>query len=374
MRIGLVSTPWVPVPPPAYGGLEAIVDRLARGLAADGHEVLLAAPSNSTCPVPTVEGLGEADPAGGIGGDAAIELNHVARAYAAMGSMDVIHDHTIPGPLYRGRPASVPVVATNHGPFDKAMNYLYGLMSNDTSIVAISANQASAARALPITRVIHHGLDLDRVPVGDGKGGYAAFLGRMTPDKGPREAIMVAREADVPLRIAAKMRERQEQQYFDDVIAPLLSDDIQYIGEVDEAGKYELLGAAFAMLNPIQWPEPFGLVMIEALACGTPVVTTSAGSVPEIIADGENGLISDDGTAGLAECVTRADQLDRARCREIAEARFSTERMVSEHVALYADLDQGGQSQRPPEAGRPLRSLQPRIERNAPWPSTQTRV
>jgi glycosyltransferase involved in cell wall biosynthesis len=371
MRIGLVSTPWVPVPPPAYGGLEAIVDRLARGLAADGHDVLLAAPSNSTCPVPSVDGMGEADPDGAIGGDAAIEMNHVARAYAAMESVDVIHDHTIAGPLYRHRPPDIPVTATNHGPFDHAANYLYASMADDTSIVAISRNQASAARSVPISRVIHHGLDVDRVPVGDGRGGYAAFLGRMTPDKGPREAIMVAREARMPLKIAAKMRESREREYFDDVIAPLLSDDIVYVGEVDEAGKYELLGAACAMLNPIQWPEPFGLVMIEALACGTPVVTTSAGSVPEIIADGENGLISDAGTTALAGCLAGVDRLDRARCREVAETRFSTERMVSEHVDFYLDL-----CRRQPEsrAERRVRHLHDRLERNAPWPPTQSRA
>jgi glycosyltransferase involved in cell wall biosynthesis len=371
MRVGLVSTPWVPVPPPAYGGLEAVVDRLARGLAADGHDVLLAAPSNSTCPVPSVDGMVEADPEGAIGGDAAVELNHVARAYAAMASMDVIHDHTIPGPLYRHRPPDVPVTATNHGPFDRAMNYLYAVMADDTAIVAISRNQASDAHRVPISRVIHHGLDVDRVPVGDGRGGYAAFLGRMTPDKGPREAIMVARQARVPLKIAAKMRERPEREYFDEVIAPLLSDDIEYVGEVDEAGKYELLGSAFAMLNPIQWPEPFGLVMIEALACGTPVVTTSAGSVPEIIADGDNGLISDDGTAALADCLSRAEQLDRARCRDVAETRFSTERMVSDHVDFYRDLCR---RQQETHADRPIRHLRDRIERNAPWPPTQTRA
>jgi glycosyltransferase involved in cell wall biosynthesis len=337
MRIGLISTPWVPVPPPAYGGLEAVVDRLARGLVDAGHEVLLAAPANSECPVPCVPGLAEVDPDAGIGGDSLAEIRHVAKAYEAMKDMDVIHDHTVGGPLYRHRPPGVPVATTNHGPFEPTLNYLYGQMDRDTAIVAISHNQASTARGVRVTRVIHHGLDLDTVPVGTGEGGFAAFLGRMSPDKGAKEAIMVAREAGVPLRLAAKMREEAEHEYFDHEIAPLLSEEIEYVGEVDEPGKYELLGQAIAMLNPIQWPEPFGLVMIEALACGTPVVTTSAGSVPEIIDHGETGLISDDPT-GLAESLTKVTGLDRRNCRRVAEERFSTERMVADHVDLYLEL------------------------------------
>ena len=336
MQIGIVSAPWVPVPPPAYGGLEAVVDRLARGLVHAGHEVLLAAPSNSECPVPRVAGMDEVDPNAPISGDAITELAHVTRAYAAMTGMDVIHDHTIAGPLYRHRPP-VPVVTTNHGPFEPRPNLLFQRMQDDTTIVAISRHQASTAEGVHISRVIYHGLDVDTVPVGTGAGGYVAFLGRMTADKGPSEAIEVARIAGVPLKIAAKMREDAEFEYFETKVEPLLGDGVEYVGELDEPGKLELLGAATALLNPIQWSEPFGLVMIEALACGTPVVATSAGSVPEIVDDGRTGFIRD-APEDLAKCLLQALDLDRADCREVAATRFSTARMVADHLDLYAEV------------------------------------
>jgi glycosyltransferase involved in cell wall biosynthesis len=337
MRIGLISPPWVPVPPPAYGGLEAVVDRLARGLVEAGHDVLLAAPDNSKCPVPRVPGLAEVDPDAGIAGDAITELTHVTKAYAALGDVHVIHDHTVSGPLYRHRPAGIPVVTTNHGPFIPSVNYLFSLMARDTAVVAISHHQATTADGIRIARVIHHGLDVDRVPVGSGSGGYAAFLGRMNPDKGLREAILVARVAGFPLKIAAKMREPAEREYFDRQVAPLLGDEIEYVGEVDEAGKYELLGNAVALLNPIQWAEPFGLVMIEALACGTPVLSTPEGAAPEIVDEGRTGFLRD-ALPDLAATLSKTDVLDRAACRAAVETRFSTERMVRDHLELFAEL------------------------------------
>jgi glycosyltransferase involved in cell wall biosynthesis len=337
MRIGLIAPPWVPVPPPGYGGLEAVVDRLARGLTQAGHDVLLAAPANSSCPVDQVEGTDEVSPDAAITCDTITEMAHVVKGYAAMGEMDVIHDHTIGGPLYRHRPAGVPVVTTNHGPFEPRANSLFKCMQGDTAIVAISRHQASTAEGVRVTRVIHHGLDVEQVPCGAGEGGFAAFLGRMCPDKGAREAIEVAREAGIPLKLAAKMREDHEVDYFKSQVEPLLGGDIEYVGEVDEAGKYRLLGSAVAMLNPIQWPEPFGLVMIESLACGTPVVATSAGSVPEIIDDGRTGRIADRREL-LARSLLEAAELDRSACREVAETRFSTARMVADHVDLYAEL------------------------------------
>ena len=336
MRIGLIAPPWLPVPPLAYGGLEAVVDRLARGLVDAGHEVLLAAPANSTCPVELVEGLTEVSPDAPITGDTITELDHVARAYSAMSGMDVIHDHTIAGPLYRHRPVGVPVVTTNHGPFEPRPNFLFGCMQSDTAVVAISRHQASTAKGVRIERVIHNGLDVDDVPVGPG-GTYAAFLGRMCEDKGPRQAIEVARLAGVPLKIAAKMREDAEFRFFESEVEPLLGGDVEYVGELDETGKYQLLGSACALLNPIQWAEPFGLVMIEALACGTPVVATSAGSVPEIVDDSRTGFIRDD-AQGLAEGLRRAGDLDRSVCRGVAETRFSTAQMVANYVELYSQL------------------------------------
>jgi glycosyltransferase involved in cell wall biosynthesis len=335
MRIGLIAPPWVPVPPPAYGGIEAVVHRLACGLVAAGHDVLLAAPQNSTCPVPQVAGLPPAE-ATRIGATV-VELRHLARAYAAMEDVDLVHDHTVAGPLFRNRPPQVPVVTTNHGPFLSELGELYQVMGPDVTVIAISHHQASAAGGVPIARVIHHGIDITEVPPGDGRGGYACFLGRMHPHKGPREAVLVARRAGIPLLLAARMSEPAEREYFDHAVAPLLGRDAEYVGELGEAEKYALLGGAVALLNPIRWPEPFGLVMLEALATGTPVVATPAGAAPEIVDDGTTGYLQS-GVTRLAAALVRAAGLDRGACRRVAADRFSTQRMVAEHLTLYGEI------------------------------------
>jgi glycosyltransferase involved in cell wall biosynthesis len=323
-----------------------VIDGLACGLMAAGHDVLLAAPAGSTCRVPQIPGLPARDPA--RMGCTVVEIPYVLSAYAALEEADVVHDHTVAGPLCVRPRRGIPVVTTNHGPFNADLNPIYAEMScQGVAVVAISHHQASTAQNVKIAAVIHHGIDIDNIPIGDGDGGYACTLGRMTPSKGIREAILVAREAGVPLRIAAKMREPLERQYFDECVRPLLGGSIEYLGEPNAAEKYELLGGAFALLNPIQWPEPFGLVMIEALACGTPVVATPCGSAPEIIAHGDTGFVRSD-LSSLAEALNRAQELDRRRCRATAVSCFSTSRMVDDHVALYTRLleadpeDRGG--------------------------------
>ncbi len=335
MRVGVIAPPWMPVPPPAYGGTEAIVDRLARGLVAAGHEVLLAASGDSTCPVPRVAPLPHAESE--RLGLTVVELRHLVHAYRAMAAVDIVHDHTVAGPLYGHRPPLVPVVTTNHGPFESELGEIYQAMGKDVSIVAISHSQASAAHNVTVCRVIHHGIDVEDVPVGSGRGGYLCFLGRMTPDKGPREAVQLARKAGMPLRLAAKMREKREREYFSSYVEPLLGGNIEYVGEIGPTEKYELLGHAVALLNPIQWPEPFGLVMIEALACGTPVISTTCGAAPEIVDDGVTGFLRDD-TGGLVAAIEDAAGLDRSAARRAAVTRFSTGRMVAEHVALYEEI------------------------------------
>jgi glycosyltransferase involved in cell wall biosynthesis len=312
-----------------------VVDRLARGLLAAGHEVLVAAPGDSSLPVPLVPNAPPADVKGL--GLTEVELGHVVRAYEAMSGMDLVHDHTLAGPLYRHRPSDLPIVTTNHGPFRAQLCDIYRAMARDVALVAISHHQASTAVNVPIARVIHHGIDVEAVPAGDGGGGYACFLGRMNPSKGVREAALVARQAGVPLRIGAKMQEKNEREYFEGAVAPLLNREVEYLGELNTDEKYQLLGQASVLLNPIQWPEPFGLVMIEALAAGTPVVATSAGAAPEIVDDGVTGYLRD-GIDGLAASLVETGSLDRGRCRQEALRRFSTGRMVADHIDLYADL------------------------------------
>ncbi|MFF1254106.1 glycosyltransferase family 4 protein [Pseudarthrobacter sp. NPDC058329] len=337
MRIGLVAGPWIPIPPVTYGGTERVVDSLARGFAAAGHDVLLAAPTDSTCPVPRVPGMRPSVP------DelnlTRSELSHVARAYAGLESADIIHDHTLAGPLYAHRPEQVPVVTTIHCRLEPEAADIYRAIARNAAVIAISHNQGSHAPDVPITRVIHHGMDLSSVPVGSGSGGYLCFVGRACPDKGLLEAVMIARQVGLPLRIAAKMRQPDEVRFFRDVVQPILGPDDDVVDEVDDASKYRLMGEALAFLNPIQWPEPFGLVMIEALATGTPVIGTPAGSAPEIVEHGQTGYLGDIGQ--LPGYVGMAGSISREACRKAVEERFSEERMVSEHLLLYGQLLEG---------------------------------
>jgi glycosyltransferase involved in cell wall biosynthesis len=334
VRIAIVAPPWVPIPPPAYGGTEGVIDGLARGLVAAGHEVLLYATGDSTCPVPTGWVLEEAAGVGTAG--AATELRHVVNAYDIIldWDADVVHDHTLVGPVYADRFDDLPVLTTNHGPFQSELGDFYGAIGDRVPIIAISHHQASTAGRIPVAAVIHHGIDVDRFEPGPGEGGYALFLGRMCAEKGVRTAALVARAAGMPLKIAAKVREPHEQAYFESCVAPLVGDGVEFLGEVGRAEKIALLRDARCLLNPIDWPEPFGMVMIEALACGTPVVATPMGSVPEIVDDGRTGFMRA-GESGLADALLRVDTIRRSACREAALARFSIERMVADHVALY---------------------------------------
>jgi glycosyltransferase involved in cell wall biosynthesis len=324
------------VPPPAYGGTESVVDVLARGLERAGHDVILFATADSTCPVPRRSVMRSVPPE--ALGNVADELRQVLAGYEALSDCDVIHDHTLCGPLLAARSGTSvpPVVTTAHGPLEGDLGSIYRSLAGRVPVIAISHAQAAAVPEA-VTTVIHHGVELDRYPYGDGSGGYLAFLGRMCPEKGPHRAIAIARRAGVPLRIAAKMREPAERAFFEAFVEPELGGDIEYVGEVGMADKVALLGQAMALVNPIAWPEPFGLVMVEALACGTPVLSLAAGSAPEIVRDGRTGFLADS-VEVLADRVISVGDLDRRLCRSSVEAHFSAEAMVREHVRLYAQM------------------------------------
>jgi glycosyltransferase involved in cell wall biosynthesis len=333
MKIAIIAPPWVPVPPPAYGGTEAVLDTLARGLQSSGHDVLLYATGDSTCRVPTAFTFDHA--LGTVATGAASEICHAVDAYDAIleWEADVVHDHTLVGPIYADR-FEVPVVTTNHGPFGGELGTFYRMIQGTTPIIAISDRHAELAIGTRIAAVIHHGIDIDAYPLGDGAGGYAAFLGRMSPDKGVHTAALAARRAGVPLRIAAKMREAAEVAYFRDRVEPLLGDGIEYVGEIGYEDKVALLRDASCLINPIDWEEPFGMVIVEAMACGTPVVATPRGSAPELIDDGVTGFLRAD-VEGLAAAVRDVGSLDRAAVRAVAARRFTSERMAAEHEQLY---------------------------------------
>jgi glycosyltransferase involved in cell wall biosynthesis len=332
MRIAIIAPPWATVPPSGYGGTESVLDTLARGLADEGHDVLLCTTGDSTCPVPKAHLFERAI---GVGrGGVAAELRHVIAAYDAAADYDVVHDHTLTGLLYAERLPRLPVVTTNHGPFDSDLGDVYRATSGRVPVIAISHDQASKADGIRIAAVIHHGLDAGRFKVGPGDGGYALFLGRMSPDKGVHVAARVAHRAGVPLKIAAKMSEAAELEYFADAVRPLLSRDVEYVGEVAGEEKQRLLGGARCLLNPIAWPEPFGMVMIESMACGTPVVATPAGAAPEIVTHGHTGFLAPD-EDGLVAALAKVEDLSRVACRADVETRFSAKKMVRAHLSVY---------------------------------------
>jgi glycosyltransferase involved in cell wall biosynthesis len=335
MRIAVIAPPWTPVPPKLYGGIELVVDRLATGFHKAGHEVLLFTTGDSTSPVPRDWVLQEAEHE--RIGMVVPELRHIMAAYEAVKDFDIVHDHTVMGPVYAQRFPDLKVVTTVHGPFNDELIDIYGRIADRVPLIAISHAQSRPAPQIPIARVIHHGLDVAEFPFGSGEGGYFLFLGRMSPDKGAHRATEVAFKAGVPLVMAAKMREPWEHQYFERNVQPYLNENLRYVGEVPHEEKLELLANARGLLFPIRWNEPFGMVMIEAMACGTPVLAFPEGAAPEVVQDGKTGFLCQDEDE-MVEALDRIGEIDRAACRASVEGYFSNSRMVQEHLELFEEI------------------------------------
>jgi glycosyltransferase involved in cell wall biosynthesis len=331
MRIGIVAPPWAPVPPALYGGIELVVDLLARGYEQAGHEVLLFTTGDATCPVPRDSAFSAA--IGDRIGASLPEAIHVLAAYDSLRGCDVVHDHTLLGPLIA--PAGLPVVTTAHGPLTGEWAMLYERIAQRARVLCISHAQRRSAPQIAVARVIHHGIDADHFPFGAGDGGYALFLGRMSPDKGAHRAVAAARAAGMPVLLAAKMRTDEEHEYYRERVEPLLGDDAEYIGEVNYRRKLDLLAGARALLFPIRWNEPFGLVMVEAMACGTPVIAYPEGAAPEVVDNGVTGYLVDS-VDEMASALGKVDGLDRAACRGAVTGYFSSTRMVAEHLDVLA--------------------------------------
>ncbi|MGE0879352.1 MAG: glycosyltransferase family 4 protein [Acidimicrobiia bacterium] len=336
MKVGLIAPPWLPVPPVGYGGTESVIDHLARGLQEADVDVVLYTVAESTCPVPKKWSSERADARMGA---SVPELRHVLSAYADLRScgVDVIHDHTNAGPLLAAQRGftTTPVVTTNHGPFNDELVELYRPIAHRVGVIAISYSQARHAKGIPLAGVIHHGIDpRDFEPARTPSDDYLLFLGRMAPEKGAHHAIRIARRTGRRLVIAAKMREPSERQYFEEFVRPELDRDIVFVGEVTGRQKLDLLANASALINPIQWPEPFGMVMIEALACATPVIALAYGAAPEIVINGVNGYVVETPGA-MVRALGRLDQIERSRCRATVEDRFSYQRMADDHLRIY---------------------------------------
>ena len=335
MRIAVLSPVWFPVPPTGYGGIEWVVSLLADGLAEAGHDVTLFASGDSRTEATLASVFDEA-PSSHIG-ETYYELQHALAAYRRADEFDVVNDHTGLLGATLGGLVSTPVVHTVHGPLDEVSLRTYRQIAEvapRVGLISLSENQRRPGPDLPWVANIYNALDLDDYPFHEEPGEYLLFLVRMSPDKGAHRAIEIARAAGVPIKLAGKKREHAEQAYFDELVKPLLGDDAEYVGETTHATKVDLLQNARATLFPIDWEEPFGLVMIESMACGTPVIATRRGAVPEVVAEGRSGIVVDT-FAEMATALADADRLNPADCRAWVEEHFSAERMTQDYVAAY---------------------------------------
>ncbi|MGH7286653.1 MAG: glycosyltransferase family 4 protein [Myxococcota bacterium] len=336
MRIAQVSPLYESVPPRGYGGTERVVSYLTEELVAQGHEVTLFASGDSYTKARHEACAPRAlrtDPAAGE--PIAIHLVALERMLRMAREFDVIHAHVDYLAYPFARRTQAPVLSTLHGRLDlEALAPLYREY-REQRVVSVSDAQR---RPLPWLRwmgTVHHGLPRDLYtfrPVSDG---YLAFVGRISPEKRVDRAIEIARRTHLPLRIAAKV-DPVDVEYFRETIRPLLDHPlVEFLGELDDRQKDELLGGAAALLFPIDWPEPFGLIMIEALACGTPVIAWQHGSVAEVIEHGVTGFVCDDVGAAV-RAVGALGQIERATCRRVFDERFTADRMARDYLSLYS--------------------------------------
>jgi glycosyltransferase involved in cell wall biosynthesis len=339
VKIAQIAPLYESVPPKYYGGTERVVSYLTEELVKLGHEVTLYASGDSV----TRAGLRPAC-RHALRLDRSIEdpmVDHVylaERVFQEAGEFDVVHSHIdyVGFPLWRRM--STPHVTTLHGCLE--LPNLSNLFHEfcDEPVISISYHQRLPFPRANWQATVYHGLPLDLYTLHERPGTYLAFIGRISPEKRVDQAIQIARRAGLPLKIAAKIG-NQDREYFETIIKPLINGkDIEFIGEIGEAGKDEFLGNAFALLVPIDWPEPFGLVMIEALACGTPVIASLRGSVPEIIEHGTTGFVIRNVEEGV-RALDGIPRLSRRRCRQIFEERFTATRMAADYVAVYEQLD-----------------------------------
>jgi glycosyltransferase involved in cell wall biosynthesis len=338
MRIAVVAPVWFPVPPTGYGGIELVVSLLADGLVDAGYDVTLFASGGSRSKATIVSPMAEAPDPRELG-NGWYDGFHALSSYLQVDGFDVVHDHAgivgpICGAMLRGRP---PVVHTLHGPWTPQTRLFYGLVGQHVHLVAISDAQRADNTEVSYAGTVHNGIDLDSYPFREQKDDVLVYIGRCNPDKGPKEAIQIARRAGLPLQMILKKSEPPEREYFEHEIAPLLASDIELHENVTHEDKVEMLGRSSAMLFPIRWPEPFGLVMVEAMACGTPVVTTNWGAAPELVADGITGFRRD-GDDDLVATLGQVRTLSPARCRARVEELFSAEAMVRGYEALYESV------------------------------------
>ena len=347
MRIAQVAPLYESVPPKCYGGTERIVSGVTEELIRRGHKVALFASGDSRTAAKLIPCCPQ-----GLRLDSRVQ-NHMAYTVIELGMVsdraeefDLIHNHIDYFGFPLSRLTETPVITTLHGRLD--LPELQDVYAEFPEVPLVSVSDAQR-RPLPQASwlsTIYNGIDLRHFTLRERRGSYLAFLGRISPEKCADRAIAIAHAVGIPLRIAAKI-DPVDQEYFSEKIEPLLTDPhIEFVGEIDEAQKDDFLGNAFAYLFPINWPEPFGITMIEAMACGTPVIAMCHGSVPEVVVDGCTGFICRSMGEMIAS-VGKVDRLDRRACRTHTARRFSVERMVDGYEAAYRRVLEGAGRDRP---------------------------
>jgi glycosyltransferase involved in cell wall biosynthesis len=339
MKIAQVAPLFESVPPHGYGGTERVVSYLTEELVRQGHQVTLFASGDSVTQARLVQACAHSLRLDSKCVDQlAPHMVLLEQVFRQASAFDLIHFHIdhLHFPLAVRQP--IPTVTTLHGRLDLPDLVPLYQMFPSIPVVSISDAQRAPLPSVHWLGTVYHGLPEDLYTFRATPGTYLAFLGRIAPEKGVEQAIAIAQQVGMPLKIAAKV-DRADREYYQEVVQPLLHKSalVEYLGEVGGATKDAFLGEAAALLFPIDWPEPFGLVMIEAMACGTPVIAYPRGSVPEVLEDGVTGWIVE-GLEEAVQAVERVPLLSRARCRQVFEERFAASRMVQDYVKLYRQL------------------------------------
>ncbi|HZT07915.1 MAG TPA: glycosyltransferase family 4 protein [Chloroflexota bacterium] len=370
MRIAVLAPLVESVPPALYGGTERVVSVLTEQLVRRGHEVTLFASGDSRTAAELVPVCARSlRLAGELQYSVPHTLVQLAEAYGRAGDFDIVHNHVDYFAFAFSRMTETPTITTTHGRLDGAeIRQIYGYF-REQPLVSISDAQRLPLPGANWRATIHNAIDLTHFHFNPVPSDYLVFLGRIHPEKRPDRAIEIARDVGKRLVIAAKV-DPADQAYFEHAIQPMIRDCplVEYIGEVNEAEKDQLLGGAYAYLFPIDWPEPFGLTAVEAMATGTPVVAYRAGSVAEIIVDGVTGFICES-FHEMIEAVPRVALLDRAACRDHVEATFSPAAMTDEYERVYRSVVEG-ESPAPASPGLPRSATASGHGRSLPRPHT----
>ena len=348
MKIAIVAPPWIKIPPARYGGIEAVIALLADGLAERGHDVTLFTVMESVSDA-QVRHFFEHEQCSLLAGQTSIFLNaaitHSLGSYieiADQGDFDIIHDNTWKEGLASAFFIDIPVVHTLHSPLDESNKHFYELFvgRKDLHFTTISDFQQTVLPGLNYAGTVYNSIEIESYPYSEEKEDYLLYLSRFNHEKAPHIACEAAKRLGMRLILAGKVSEPDEHEYFDTMIKPYLNDKIKYAGEVSDEEKKRLFAGATAFVYPLQWEEPFGIVMIEAMACGTPVVTYKRGAAPELVENGVNGYLADD-FEDLLDCIGKVQDIKSKRCREYVEKHFSVGAMVDGYERVYSQILNG---------------------------------